>query len=357
MVIRRSSAGEVAALLRDVERGDDRLREAALARLAVIGTRAVEGLIALVRSSDAPLAARTGALAALESVDDPRAVDPAGELLQDRGADRSLVLAAAGVLRRALESSRGTEALDRLAAVALDTQRDDHARLAALHALGGLSARVREPICRKLAQDPSAAVRAAVSATGPTPEIDPAGGIEAAAGGQLPEEPDSIRRWLAASGHDVPLPTLHRLVGTIRAREASESERPAKVGWMTARAAVHLALAERRSPVALYDLRETIESGAEAPVEMLTALEAIGDRSCLEPIAAAYARLAVPPPSHGGGPAAGDASAWWRTHLRAAFKAIVGRERITDRHALSRRIRARWPGAANDLLGPPRAGH
>jgi len=47
VVIKRSTALEVAALLRDLEIGLDAEREAAIARLSVIGARAVEGLLAL----------------------------------------------------------------------------------------------------------------------------------------------------------------------------------------------------------------------------------------------------------------------------------------------------------------------
>jgi hypothetical protein len=120
---------------------------------------------------------------------------------------------------------------------------------------------------------------------------------------------------------------------------------------MTARAAAHQVLAARGSTVALYDLRETIESGEPAPVELLAALDAIGDRTCLEPIAAAYARAGATAP---GRTRSGDTVApdWWRDHLAAVFRAIVAREKLSERHALARRIRARWPTAAASLLGP-----
>ena len=47
-------------------------------------------------------------------------------------------------------------------------------------------------------------------------------------------------------------------------------------------------------------------------------------------------------------------SAWWRQHLATAFRAIAAREKLTERHAVVRQIRARWPEAALDLLGPPK---
>jgi hypothetical protein len=72
-------------------------------------------------------------------------------------------------------------------------------------------------------------------------------------------------------------------------------------------------------------------------VEFLAAISAIGDLSCLEPIAAAYARWSA------SGHAERD---WWRRHLVDAFRAIVSRERLTRRHAVMKKIAKRWP----DLL-------
>ena len=339
MVIKHSSSREVAGLLQDLQTGDEIARETAAARLAVIGARAVEGLIQ-VASAPGRTEVRGASLAALESIGDPRAIDPAFAIL-DEG-EPALALQASAVLRLALESPRGTEVLDRLAAMALDTNRADKPRLAAFEALQGLAAKTIAPIREKLRDDPSEAVRAAVAGAGPMPEIDPASALEAAAGGNLPDNAESIRRWLAGESGHVPLAVLHRLLEGIRAREAATGEASVRAAWMTARAAVHLALAERGSRVALYDLRETIEGGAMAPVEMLAALEKIGDASCLEPIAAAFARLA------------GQDAAWWRQHLASAFRAIAFREKVTERQALVRRIRSRWPEAAIDLLGPPK---
>jgi hypothetical protein len=112
-------------------------------------------------------------------------------------------------------------------------------------------------------------------------------------------------------------------------------------------------LAARGSTVALYDLRETIERGEQAPVEMIAAIAAIGDKTCLEPIAAAYTRLAEQParqsPEQGA-----PASDWWREHLAVAFRTIAAREKLNERHAVTKRLRARWPQAADTLIGPPR---
>jgi hypothetical protein len=342
VVIKRSSARDVAALLHDLQAGDDVARETAAARLSVIGTRAVPGLVE-VAVSQAPPRVRAAALAALESIGDARAIDPAAGVLE--AGDPGLTEAAAGVLRAALNSPRGAEALDRLASVALDAARPAPARLAALAALKDLPERVVGPVWQALAADASPAIRAIVAPSGRSPILPPAEAIEAASGGTLPDDPEALRHWLASDAARVPLPILHRLVEVLRAREADSPDPARRSGWMTARASAHLALAQRGSRVALYDLRETIASATSAPVEMLTALEVIGDRSCLEPIAAAYARLSAEPPS---------ATAWWREHLASAFRTIAGREKLTERHAVTRQIRARWPAAASELIGPPR---
>jgi hypothetical protein len=351
VVIKRSSAREVAGLLEDLRRDDEAAREAAVARLAVIGTRAVEGLLAIVAWPEGSAASRLAALGALEAIADPRAIAPAAAALESD--DPPIAEAAAAVLRACLNSTRGTEALDRLARVALDPGGRPHSRLAAIAALKALPAKDCTPIWEKLRADGHQAIRDAVAsgalATGPSltgeaSSADPAAALEAAAGGGLPDDPALLRRWLAGDVSRVSLPILHRLVEVVRTREAQAADAAGRGAWMTARAAVHLALAQRDSRVALYDLRESIAKAPDAPVEMLTALEAIGDRSCLEPLAGAYTRVAA---------ARGGDLAWWREHLASAFRAIAAREKITERHTVMRQIRTRWPEAA-DLAGPVR---
>jgi HEAT repeat protein len=348
VVIRRSSAREVSALLQDVESGTDVARDAAVARLSVIGTRAVGRVLALLASSSVP-AARVGALAALEAIGDPRAADAALGCLEED--DESVRRGAAALLRRLLESARGPAVLDRLAAVAVDSARPDGARLAALEALRYVPGPALELISARLRDDPSPAVRATVTGSGKSAVRPPIEALEQAAAGALPDHPDSLRQWLAAAGADAPLSTLHRLVQRLRDRERETADAGRRGEWMTARAIAHQVLAARGSTVALYDLRETIESGEPAPVEMIAALDAIGDRTCLEPIAAAHARLTERAGHQTRQPDPGAAD-WWRRHLAEAFRTIAAREKLNERHAVAKRIRARWPGAADSLLGP-----
>lgn len=349
MVIRRSSAREVSALLQDVESGTAAAREAAVARLSVIGTRAVEGLLGLLGSTG-DAGARAAALAALEAIGDPRAADAALGCLEGPAAD--VRAAAAGVLRRLLESPRGASVLDRLAAIAVDTARPDGTRIAALESLRQVAGPSLGLLSARLSDDPSLAVRAMVTGGERGADVrPPIESLEQAAAGHLPDRADLLRQWLAAAGAEAPLPTLHSIIQRVRERERQSKDRGQRGEWMTARAVTHQVLAARGSTVALYDLRETIESGEPAPVEMLAAVAEVGDKTCLEPLATAYARL-LDQAGRRTTKQAAATSDWWREHLALAFRTIAARERLTERHAVSKRLRARWPAAADALIGP-----
>lgn len=349
MVIRQSSAREVSALLLDLQNGPDPAREAAAARLAVIGTRAVTGLLSLLTPGCRP-EVRVAAFTALEAIGDPRSARAGMAGLVD-GAP-SVRAAAAGLLRRLLESARGPEVLDQLTAMAVDAAGSENARLGALDALRQIPGPALALIAARLANDPSVAVRAWVAGAGGAVVVRPLEALESAAE-VLPDGADAIRQWLAAAGADAPLPTLHRLVQRLHDHERQVTDRVRRAEWATARAAAHQVLAERGSTVALYDLRETIESGEPAVVEMLAALERIGDRTCLEPLAAAYDRLSRP--SDGSPPAEQDAG-WWLEHLARTFRTIAGRERLSERLTIVKRIRAKWPHTADALIGAGPAG-
>lgn len=139
-----------------------------------------------------------------------------------------------------------------------------------------------------------------------------------------------MREWIAREAGNAPLTSVLALIERIREREGHEpADRRAE--WTNARMSAHLALARRGSRVALFDLRESLAQAAPLPSDALAALALSGDRSCLEPIASAYAR-------------AKDKR--WRDGLLEAFHAIVKREKLTSRHALIKRLEKRW-----DLAG------
>ena len=320
MPIKASSAKQIAALMADLGATSDVIRETAVARLTVIGGRAV-GRLVIVTESDAPAPTRIAAFRALDAIGTLRALKPALQAIDDADADVAVV--AIDVARRFLRATRGVDVVDRLTAVAVDRERPDAVRVAALRALGDLEPATIAPLLKSLAGDPAVAMSAQPS---------------------VPDEARAIRRTVASRGADVTLTELLRIVEQVRDQEAAApGDRRAE--WAGARAAVHLALAKRGSRIALYDLREWLEAAHQPlPVESLAALSLIGDASCLEPIAGAYAR------SH---------DAWWRQHLLETFHTIATRARVTRRHAVIKRIEKKWKGAAEALsvsLREPRFG-
>jgi hypothetical protein len=339
LVIKASTGKAVDALIADLASDRAVKRETATARLTVIGARAVDRLVTLAASRSAPSAARVAAFRSLEGIADPRALAPALVAFADN--DTAIVLAALGVARAFLRSPRGMKALDHVTAVALDRNRPVPVRLAALRALSDLEPATVQPIVAALKTDPHPEL-AAVFDPPPRKGVKDAGQqLADAAAGRLPLDAAVLRRAIARASTDAPISVLHQVVEQVRVREGSEP--PARrADWMAVRAAAHAALAGRGSRLALYDLRETIES-ARGPlaVEFLAAVTAIGDATCLEPLAGAYARAAT------GGTAPGD---WWGRHLAEAFRAIIRREKITRRHAVARKIEKRWPGAFESLV-------
>src|SRR6266545_1962698 len=333
MPIRRSSSAEVRQLIEALGAADEVARECAVARLAVIGPRAIEHLI-----QEFPAATgrtRAGMLRAFEAFADPRTLPATRSALEDASA--TVQTAAIGAVRALLGSAKADvarDALDALVAVALDRKRIAAVRIAALDALKDLPQDIRKPLEAKLASDPDAAVSArAGSATkaGDTAWRD-------AVEGRLPSSPAPLKKTLAGARTTARLTELQHLVDHIRAHERRVGDPIVREEWRAVRGAVHQALAARNSRLALYDLRDSLMGSDRLPVAFLAALEEIGDATCLEPLAAAY-----------------DASsrsgeAWWREHVAAAFRAIVQREGLTRRHAAVKRTMARWPEAAADLM-------
>ncbi len=337
MVIKTSASGEVARLVARLAGQDEVAREAAAARLTILGPRAVDSLIAAL-GSQVSRETRLCALRVLEAIGDRRALAPALALL-GAGTDRDLTLGAIGVLSSQLGSTRreADRAFDGLAAAALDRTREETVRLAAIDALGGLPEATKRALQKGLDGDPSARIRAR-AASGPSPAPDVSRlALDEAAEGRLPASTDHLVALISAQAAKAPLPVLHRLVGAIRAREASERGASC-AAWQLARAAAHQALAARQSTVALYDLRETLAAAREPlPVGFLAALSQIGDASCLEPIALAFVNARRP------------RNDWWRQHLATIFRDIVRRGHLTRRHVVVKRVLARWPEAA-DLM-------
>jgi HEAT repeat protein len=339
VVIKASSSRQIQALVTNLAAADDVAREAAVARLTVIGARAVERLVALVDAGSAsPASARAAALRTLEGIGDTRALDAALDALDDP--DDRVATAAASTVRPFLRGRRGPLAVERLTTIALDTARPGRIRAAAIQTLGTLERSTLTPLWKALKDDTDPTVRALVGSRGPK-KADPAEEAVALLGNAadrgLPDDPGAVRQAIALAGGAIALSQLHAIIERVREREAAEAGAARRGEWMRARAAAHVALANRGSRLAMYDLREALESAdAPLPVEFLAALTLVGDRSCLEPIAAAYAHARA-------------SQGWWRQHLAEAFRAIVARERITRRNAVIKKIEKRWGDALRAL--------
>ena len=313
MVIRSSLAREVDRLVTTLTRGSPVEREAAIARLRVIGARAVDRLVALAGSGADPVA-RAAALRTLEGIDDPRARGAAIDALSD--ADVNVATAAAAAARRWVPSEPDARALDALTALALDRARPASARLAALDALAELPSGIVQPVLlRVAAEDPGMAARV---------------GTDRAGDGRASGHPADMRTWLADHGISAPLSEIHDCIVEIRERERHEPPGSRQQEWRTARGAAHAVLARRGSRVALYDLRETFDAAkAPLPLDFLKAVAEIGDATCLEPLARAWA--------------ATDDDRWWRDHLARAAREIAAHEKLTSRHAVMRRLKNTYP--------------
>jgi hypothetical protein len=273
-----------------------------VARLRVTGARALPHLSQLIQST-APAAARAAALAVLEGLDDERTIGLARAALHD--ADTGVAQAAVAVLRGWLAREDGTQVLDAITATALDKRRDAAVRLAALDALSELPPDLVAPIRERAPID-----------TGAQPAL---------------EDPPALRAWLGEHATSAPLSALHAAVTGARERELGEPADRRRDEWTRVRGAAHVALAHRGSRVAVYDLRESFDRArTPLPGDFLAAAARVGDDSCLEPMARAWAESRNEP--------------WWRSRLMESAADIVARLKLTGRNATMKRLRTKWPG-------------
>ena len=340
MVIRASSSRAVDALTRDLASTSALKRDAAVARLVIIGARAVQRLLAVATDREASASARAAAFRALEAIADSRALGAAVAATVDP--DPGIAAAAIGVAGIFLHGPDGMQVLDRVTAIALDRQRDRAVRLAAIRALLSLELVTVKPILAALASDADAEVARAVRQPGRRRAVDPTQHLADAARGSLGDDPSALRRALLSAAHELTPSALHQIVERVRIREGAEPP-DRRAEWVAVRGAAHGALAQRGNRLALYDLRETVASAKQPlPVEFLSALSTLGEANCLESVAGAYARaIAEPRPDD-----------WWRRQLADAFRAIVGRERVTRRNAVVKRMEKKWPGLYDALVRP-----
>jgi hypothetical protein len=338
MSIKPSAAAEVRSLIAVLAGPDEIKREAAIARLAVLGPRAVDRLLAAYADPASSESARIAILRIFEAVADPR---PLPRLRDSLTGSPDVALAGIGALRGLLaaEGDTSTDALDALVALVVDRSADRRLRLAAFDALRDAPADVQEQLRAALRADEDAAVRAKVEA--PTDQ-NAAAGVEwdEAIAGKPGSDPAALLEAAATRAATAPLGELQKLIDLACSHEATTAGTSRKVLWQAFRGELHWALARRGSTVARYDLRESLEGASEVlPEPYVAALQAVGDPSCLEPAAAAYARIE-------------DAA--WRARLADAMGAIVSREKLGPRHPAMKKIAARWPEAYEAISTPSR---
>jgi HEAT repeat protein len=300
MSIKPSAASEIRLLVESLGGADGVKRESAIARLAVIGARAVDRLVAVFDAPETTRTTRAGILRVLEAVGDARAIPLARRTLQDGG---DMAIAGVGALRPLLASESAdvsAESLDLLMAILLDEKVERRVRAAAFDALQDVSD-VRERIGSVLGNPPDGQTVDAI--------------WQDAISGQLPDNAGVLRQAVQLRAAEAPLGVLQKLIDAVGARESGELASE----WRAVRGALHQALALRGSRIAVYDLRETVESTVDAlPSTFVAALHLVGDESCLAAIAAAQKS------SH---------DERWRHQLEAAFTAIVKRDKLSRKPA------------------------
>jgi hypothetical protein len=295
-----SRASEVDRLIADLESPDPIRRDASVARLRVLGGRALARLTRVIASSASP-GARARAMSALEGLDDAHACEVAFSALGESDVD--IVVAALGVLRGWVPRESGTRLLEAITAIVVDRSRDARVRLAALDALADLPDHLVRPI-REQAPPPETA----------GPSLD---------------NPVAAREWVEAHGGNATLATLHDAIKAFRESEGRADTSRERDEWLKARGAAHRMLAARGSRLALYDVRETLSTTRSPLPGFLEAIERVGDASCLEPLAHAWSATQ---------------EGAWRTRLSEAARHIVARAKLGGRSAVVKGIRANWAG-------------
>jgi hypothetical protein len=328
MSIRPSSSADIARLTAELVSGDAQRREMALARLAVIGSRATTALVSVAGDGSQGDDARVAAFEALEAIGDGRALSTAVNAIG--GSAESVAVAAVGVLGRLArdKDARATRAFDHLASLALSSSGATVIRLAALTALEGQPEKLLKPLYAALANDPASKVVARV--TRRQAGVESLGALVAKG---LTSEPEVVAAVARDEGERAPLMALKRAIDAVRTRESRAAADPSRDQWTVVRGVLHQHLAARGSRLALYDLRESLEgAAAPLPVGFLSAAAVIGDASCLTPLARTWVE-------------SDGVDRWWRDHVAEAFAAIVAREGLTRRHPVLKQILERWPSA------------
>jgi hypothetical protein len=342
VAIRRSSSAEVEGLIAELVSEETRepRREAALARLTVIGSRAAGHLLSALENARTDRE-RHLLLTALERVPDARNVDA---ILAAIGPTNQTTARSAAVRAAAVRAARPlltlvaqqTALLERLTVLALDTAESLPIRRAALDALEDLEPRTIEPIKRRLRQDSDPAVREMAGSLSRRDSGEPA---PAPADASISDDPLVALHQVGRVASGAPLPVLHGMIAAVRQREAEGGRR--RPDWTAVRGAIHVALARRRSSVALYDLREAFDATALHPLpeDFTVAVRLIGDATCLEPLARAWMHAPALP--------RGPRSRAWAEEVLNAFRDLIASETTAARRRILARLQKGWRAPAD----------
>jgi hypothetical protein len=359
MPILPSRAGALQELARRLGSERDAERDAAAARLRLLGERALPVLLRALR--EGARAARLAALQALDGVPPRRALPHVAALAADpepelAGAAIRWIAANAGAPGvSALASAAGhaapevalaavaalgplaaagaPEALDALLGVLLDEARPGALRLAAFEAMPGLGARERRGVLGRLRGTRSRALAARVEGLlarpGPSKPDDLAAVHRGLAESSDPAQLGRLLDAVARERSPASLPVLRRLLDRIGA--------PKDAGRAHAELAgrIHGLLAAMGSRIALYDLRERLAlRPVPAAAALLDAAARVGDASLVPALAA----LATDAPR-------------LLPDCARAFGAIAAREKLRPRSAALRAVRPEHRAALGVLWG------
>ena len=254
---------------------------------AAIGARAVPHLLDAFAASASP-AARAAILKVLEATRDRRGLALAPRATRSPRPAIPRVAAAAIVLLGAFLDDESTQALETL-------RRGGRRRRAARPANGWppgelerTPARILAPLRKRLAETRarrSGAWRPGRAPRRGRPSLDPPLLLESAADGDRGRPRGSCRGWSPPAGRTsaADAAPARRAGPRPRSQAAADAERRE---WLARARPGHVALAERRSRVALYDVATPSRAPAgPLPARFASPLGLVGDAACLEVIA------------------------------------------------------------------------
>jgi hypothetical protein len=244
---------EVQELIEQLSSASASSRESAVARLILLGERAIQPLLASL--PQAPARGRLAALAVLDSQPPPGWMAQVPSLLRDRSPE--VAARAAGLLGKALRLG-AVEALDPLLEVLFDEGVHEATRLAALEGVRALPDAELQPILERLRRGSNPVLARRASAP------------------EAPARPGPLPAGVEA------IPLLHDAIRTLAQRAAQGQS----AALAEERARLHLELAARGSRIALYDLREMLDARPpRAGGALLAAATQVGDASFVPTLA------------------------------------------------------------------------